>query len=193
MAVTVTNLVQGPGTLYQGAFGATEPADTTVGTAAPSTGWTDVGGTLGGLEIEISQDFSRLEVDQIVGRVGSRKTSEDTTLSTQLAEATLENLKFALNNQGAITQGGATTTAWKKFTMDNGVSTTQPIYSALIFDGWAPNQLNRRAIIRKVLNLDNVSFAYKKEDQTVLSVKFTAHWVSASIAQIVVVDDQLDV
>ena len=192
MAVTATNLIQGAGVLYQAPFGSTEPTDTTVGTAAPSAPWVDCGGTLGGLEIEISQDFAKLEVDQVVGRVGSRKTNEETTLSTSLAEATLENLRFSLNSQGAITQGGKLTTAWKKYTVDNGVATQQPTYSALLFDGWGPNQLNRRVIVRKVLNLDNVSLPYKKDDQTVLSVKFTAHWVSSSIAQVVVVDDQLD-
>lgn len=188
MAAVVTNLIQGPGTLHHAPFGTAEPLDTDI-REAPGVGWTDVGGTLGGVEVEIAQEFSELEVDQVVDRAGSRLTKRDTSFSTQLAEPTLENLKLGMNG-GTITEGGTPgTDGWRKLTPDTASSVTQPDYNALLFDGWAPEQLRRRIVVRKVLNLESVSFAYKKDEQTVLSVQFNAHYVDDSTAPYIYVDE----
>src|SRR5690606_10269306 len=52
MAVTVTNLIMGPGTVYKGEFQATEPADSDVTLPLNETNvsgdWVDLGGTNGG-------------------------------------------------------------------------------------------------------------------------------------------------
>src|ERR1044072_876781 len=97
MAVTTTNLIQGPGTLYSGAFGATEPTDTAVNAIPAASAWTDMGGTQDGVKLSVDQTYSELEVDQITLRVGSRLTKQDFTIETSLAEATLENLSTTLN------------------------------------------------------------------------------------------------
>ncbi len=64
MAITATALVQGPGYLFRGAFGATEPADSAVGTTPPASSWTDVGATTDGVTLEVEQEFNQLRVDQ---------------------------------------------------------------------------------------------------------------------------------
>ena len=68
MTVTATNLIQGPATIYAGAFGATEPADIDT---APGVGWTDL---------------------------GRKRTGRSINVATSLAEPTLENLARAMNN-----------------------------------------------------------------------------------------------
>ena len=95
MAVTATNLIQGPATLYAGLFGATEPA--TVATA-PGAGWTDVGGTKDGVELQINDEYAVLDVDQIIYEIQRRRTKRVVAIKTQLAEATLENLALAIAN-----------------------------------------------------------------------------------------------
>lgn len=187
MAVSTSNLIQGPGTLYTGAFGATEPDQTLAATiAAPTTGWTDVGGTTDGVTLNIAQDFSELEVDQIVDVPGRRLTKRDLSIETNLAEATLENLAVVTNQ--LRTSVDTSVTDLKILEPTNDTSATQPQYTAVIVDGFAPEQFKRRVIVRKCLSTDNVEFAYTKEDQTVFSVTWSAHFVSASIAPYAYID-----
>ncbi|MEU1309508.1 hypothetical protein ABZ419_11520 [Streptomyces cinnamoneus] len=185
MAVTTTNLVQGPATLYSGAFGATEPADTAVNATPPSSSWTDVGGTQDGVKLSIDQNYTELEVDQIVDRVGSRLTKRDFMVETSLAEVTLTNLSLSLNGGTSASGSG-----YASFEPSFATSATQPTYKALIIDGWAPgtSAYTRRAIIRKVLSVDAVEIGATKDKMTLFAVKFAGHYVSSSIAPIHIVD-----
>lgn len=184
MAVTTSNLIMGPGTLYKGAFGATEPVDTATATA-PSTPWTDVGGTSDGVEITIAQEYKEMEVDQIVDVPERRLTKREATLKTNLAEATLDNLSLAMNGATIATGVGYTS-----LSPINGNSATQVTYSALLFDGYAPAGFPRRVIGRKMLSTSDVKFAYKKDEQTVFTVEFSAHFVSSTVPPFKVVDGE---
>lgn len=173
MAVTTTNLTMGAGSLYRGVFGAPEPA--TVATAISSTDWTDLGGTTDGVTLNVSLEYTNLEVDQIVDIPARRLTSREITVETNLAETTLDNLSVVLNG-GTLTTGANQ----KDFEpADPGI--TGPAYSALLFEGIAPNSKTRRVVVRKVLSTDGTETAYAKDDQTVYSVTFGAHYVSSSI------------
>lgn len=176
MAVTATNLIQGPATLYAGIFGATEPA--TVATA-PGVGWTDVGGTKDGVELQINDEYAVLDVDQIIYEIQRRRTKRVVAIKTQLAEATLENLALAIAN---------TAPAANVLTADDGLTAFAPSYGAVLMDGIAPGGFRRRVIVRKTLPTDSVGTAYKKDSQTLLPVTWTAHWVSASIRPFVIED-----
>lgn len=169
MTVTSTNLIQGPATLYHGDFGATEPADVDT---TPATGWTDLGGTKGGVSLIVNDTYGVLEVDQIVYEVARRRTKRVVQIKTSLAEATLENLAIATNN---------TAPSSSKMVGDDGLTAFAPDYSAVILDGIAPSALRRRVTARKVLATESVESAYKKDDQTLIPVTFTIHWVSAAI------------
>jgi hypothetical protein len=182
VAVTSANLVAGPAVVYYGSFGATEPAASAVSSAPSSAVWTDLGGTNDGVKINIDLNYFELEVDQIVDRVGSRLEKREITVETNLAEATLTNLKQAVNG-GTI----SATAAYQTFDPLNDNSATQPNYYALIIDGFAPlgtagasASARRRFIVRKVLNTDAVGMEYKKDGQTFIPVKLTAHYVSST-------------
>lgn len=185
MAVTASSLTMGPGTLYHGAFGATEPADTAVASAPNGAIWTDVGGTMDGVTLTINQEFAELTVDQIVDVAGRRLTKRDLTLATNLAEPTLENLSLVSNASATI----ATGSGFKSLEPSNDTSATQPTYKALLFDGIAPGGGNRRVIGRKMLSTDNAEFAYTKDSQTVFTVTFSAHFVSSVIPPYKVIDE----
>jgi hypothetical protein len=183
VSVTTTNLIQGPGTLYKGAYGATEPLDTAVNAVPAASSWTDLGGTQDGVKLSVDQTYSELEVDQITLRVGSRLTKADFTIETSLAEATLENLSISLN--GGTSASGA---GYKSYEPNVSSSATQPNYFALILDGYAPSQFTRRIIGRRMLNIDSTELAYTKDKQTLIPVKFAGHYVSSVIAPFHITD-----
>ena len=169
MAVTSTNLIQGPATVYTGIFGATEPATVS---AVPAVGWVDVGGTKDGVELSVADEYAVLDVDQIIYEIARRRTKRVVTVKTQLAEATLANLALSIGN---------TAPTANVLTGDDGLTAFAPAYGAIIVDGIAPAGFRRRIIIRKTLPTDSVGMAYKKDGQTLIPVTWTLHWVSTSI------------
>jgi hypothetical protein len=184
MSVTTTNLVEGPGKLYTGAFGATEPADSAVNSAPAASAWNDAGGTMGGLTVTVEQTYTELEVDQVVDSVGRRLTKREITIGTSMAEPTLANLFLILN--GGTTASGS---GWASYDPLITNSATQPNYIAVMVDGWAPGgAFNRRAIARKCLSTAKVDFLYAKDKQNVFAVNWNAHHVSSGITPIHWVD-----
>lgn len=183
-------MIQGTGTLYVGAFGATEPSDGDLHNPPASGDWTDVGFTKDGVSFSVAQDTSELEVDQIIDVVGTRVTRREITLSTNLAEPTLDNLVYVLNG-GTHTTGNTTaasgTSGTDLYEADSDLS-GDPTYRALIFDGLTTGGLVRRVIVRKVLQVAEVEAAYQKDGQTVFNVEFKAHYVSDSTASFKIVD-----
>lgn len=179
MAVSVTNLTLGPGTLYKGDFEATEPDDEDVSNRIEDTSvsgdWEDLGGTNGGVALELEQEYTELEVDQVVDIVGRRLTKREFKITTSLAETTLENF-LIVSNGGTITTGSG----FKSYTPKMDTSASQPTYIALIFDGIAPAGLNRRVLARRVLSVAGVEQEYTKEDQTLFPVEFSCHYVDST-------------
>lgn len=180
MAVSVTNLTMGPGELYHAPFDTAEPADEEVSNRIPETSvsgdWADLGGTNGGVTLELSLDYTELEVDQIVDIVGRRLTKREMKLNTSLAETTLENLKIA-NNGGTITTG----TGYATFDPKMDTSAATPEYIALIFDGVNGGDSRRRRVIaRRVLSVAGIGQEYSKDSQTLFPVEFSCHYVDTN-------------
>lgn len=185
MAATVSNLVLGSANLYVASFGVSEAAIVSLSSlSAPVTapGWTDLGATSDGVTLTVNQEFTELAADQIIDIPGNRLTKRSFQVATNLAELTLANLQLAMNGGSVATAGGTST-----FTPAAG-SNAEPAYSALVIDGIAPGGKPRRVIVRKALSTDNVEFVYKKDEQSVFSVTFTAHYVNATTAPFIVVD-----
>jgi len=62
----------------------------------PSAPWRNVGYTQNGLELTITPDFGEVEVDQLLDSAKIFKQGMQVTLNTTFAEATLENLLYAI-------------------------------------------------------------------------------------------------
>lgn len=185
MAITPYNLVQGPATLYWGAFGTTEPAVTNAALiAAPGAGWTDFGGIADGTSVLLEEDltYTNQGVDQLPMAVGARLTKVEVKVSAELAEATQQNYQAARNQLATITVGTGINTLAPLSTS----SSTQPTYTALIIDGWAPTlstgaAARRRVIIRKCLSSSKLSLEYEKSKMNIYSTVWEGFWVSNSI------------
>lgn len=189
MSGTPSNLIQGVGELYTGAFGATEPAASGVGSAPASAAWTDCGFTRDGMRLTYTPTYSPLQVDQLIDTPGRRLTGRDFAFATALAEATLANLKLALNNSGTA----ATGSGWETYEPNDLGPENDPTYLAVLVDGFAEGfssgvHYRRRVIIRKALATEAVELAYTKDGQTVIPVTFMAHYVSSSIRPWIIVD-----
>lgn len=189
---SVDNLIQGVGYLYIAAFGATEPDDGAVHDVPASGTWTNLGYTMDGVNLNINQEYSELSVDQLADVPDRRITKRSLVIATNLAEATLANLQYALNSDGTLTTGASTaasgTSGSDTFEPGEGLTSTAPTYKALIFDGVAPSGLTRRVIVRRALQMGEIGAAYQKDGQTVFPVEFAAHYVSSSIRPYKVVD-----
>lgn len=182
MSVTPINLLQGPAVIYGATFGATEPVVTPgppISLAVPTTPWVDLGGTEGGLDLIINDDYGVLNVDQIIYEVERRRTKRAVQVKTSLAEATLANLAIALNNTAPVAG---------TFTPDDGTAAFNPAYQAFLFDGIAPGGFKRRFIARKALATESVTMSYKKDGQTLIPATFTLHWISPSVKLFSLVD-----
>ncbi|RAJ70282.1 hypothetical protein K378_01447 [Streptomyces sp. Amel2xB2] len=177
MPVNTNNLIMGPATLYIADFGTAEPADTAVNDTPAASAWTDLGGTQDGVKLTVDQTYSNLEVDQIVDVPGARLTSRMFTIETNLAEPTLANLKYLLNDGTSASGSG-----FDSFEPVYADSATQPTYRCILLDGWGENQMRRRIIIRKCLSNDKVESTYKKDSQTLYTVKWGGFYVAANIA-----------
>lgn len=183
MGVTPTNLIQGPATLYRGAFGAAEPADAAINTTPQASAWTDMGGTQGGVTLTVAREYATLTVDQLVDTPERRMTSRDSSIKTNLAEATLDNLAVSLNESAPTTGAG-----FKYFELTETTAATQATYIALLFDGFAPSSFRRRVIGRRMLSIAEVGVGYTKDNQTVYPVEWHAHYVSSAIRTVKITD-----
>lgn len=190
IAITAVNICQGPATVYYGAFGATEPADSNAGvTGAPGAGWTDIGGTQGGVVFELDNTYDQITVDQLIDPIGARLTKRMIQVTFKVAETTLNNLNVAVNNLMTQASGTGYATADPQTT----TSATQPTYSALIIDGWAPtlssgSAARRRIIVRKVLSQAKIQMTYNMATNNQYDLTWTAYYVSSSISPFHVID-----
>jgi len=69
--------------------------DETVTTGGEALGWQYVGATQDGVELNYTPDYGEVEVDQVKDAIILFNQMVSATMSTNLAEATLENLLFA--------------------------------------------------------------------------------------------------
>lgn len=191
MAITPFNVIQGPARLFAAAFGTslTTYLGTDPATLAVTTPFVDVGGTTGGVTVEIDETMSDIHVDQLLDPVGARTTARTIQVTTTMMETEISNLIMALN--GATTQPSVTNATTLALTTTT--SATQPTYSSLIIDGWGPTlsagtAATRRFVVQKVLSQPKISLKYDMTNQATVAITFTAYYVSSSVSPITILD-----
>lgn len=185
-------VIQGAGRMYTGLFsatGANEPGLSAINAVPQASAWTYNGFTSDGITVTIDQAFSEMRVDQLADRVGTKMTERQLAVQANLAEATLENFTLGLNS-GTITTGAG----YKYYEPVYDGSELQPVYIAVLFDGYAPASAagvskRRRFVLRKAISTENVEMAYKKDSLTLVPVTFTTHYVSDTVAPFRIIDE----
>lgn len=102
-------LALGPGQLFIGPLGTTEPSDLTTDWGSVSAGWVLLGYTDAGSEFKYSLATDAVEVAEELDPISNQTTGRTSTVTFALAEITATNLKRAMNG-GTITSGSGIVT-----------------------------------------------------------------------------------
>lgn len=193
MSVTPFNIIQGPATLYTAPW--TSGGQPSIAayvqhnpdSVSVTTPFVDVGGTTGGVTVEVDETLTDIHVDQLLDPVGARITARTIQVTTTMMETEISNLVTALNG----TSTGATVTTdgstYSELDLITTTSATQPTYCTVIIDGWAPTLTSgapakRRFIIQKALSQPKISQKFDMANQATVGLTFTAYYVSSSTA-----------
>jgi len=179
------NIFGGAGRLLYADSGTAVPTDISdivnVGTSpyAAQSGWNDFGATEGGAAISRSYEKNEIMVDQLAGVFDEEVTSWSMSLSTELAETTLENLQIAWIGASSITTITTVPSGYPdERRLGFGAPTCLPERMiALIVDeaeDCAAGEARVRAYIFWIAQVDGSesSHAFVKGEKTVLPVTF---------------------
>lgn len=158
----------GVGTLYIAPASEAKPALT----ATPAGNWRSLGDTDDGVKVGKTQSIEEMRVDQRTGPVKARRTEEGLVIETNLAHATLENLADVLNNTVTDTPPGSGTIGTRSLKLYAGADVDE---FAFLFRGKsAYGDYPAQYYVPRGYFNDDVETEYKKDEKTLIPVKFTA-------------------
>jgi hypothetical protein len=135
----------------------------------------NVGYTMNGLEIQFQPDFGEVQVDQVLDVAKLYKQGMQVNLNTTFAEATLENLLFAL----AANDGDLTTVAGNPtLNLSAGDIGECPVERGLVAVGpgtgdcAASDQIERVYVAYRALSIESVTVGAKRDEATMFEVSF---------------------
>ena len=189
------NIIVGAAALftYEPSTGSTELAETDLPdlvedvsfkeTLSDDADFRNVGYTMNGLEIVFQPDFGEVQVDQVLDVAKLYKQGMQVNLNTAFAEATLENLLFAVAGQDEdVTDGpvsgkfaGATNSVMNMSAGDIGEC---PVERGLVAVGpgtgdcAASESIERIYVAYRALSIENVTVAARRDEPTMFEVSF---------------------
>jgi hypothetical protein len=135
----------------------------------------NVGYTMNGLEIVFQPDFGEVQVDQVLDVAKLYKQGMQVNLNTAFAEATLENLLFAL----AAKDDDLTTVAGNPtMNLSAGDIGECPVERGLVAVGpgtgdcAASDQIERIYVAYRALSIESVTVGAKRDEATMFEVSF---------------------
>ena len=135
----------------------------------------NVGYTMNGLEIVFQPDFGEVQVDQVLDVAKLYKQGMQVNLNTAFAEATLENLLFAVagKDEDLTTVAGNPT-----MNLSAGDIGECPVERGLVAVGpgtgdcAASDQIERVYVAYRALSIENVTVSAKRDEPTMFEVSF---------------------
>lgn len=191
MAVTTNNIIVGPGDLYVAdALDTALPSLTATASATASSvrdaleadvAWTNLGATEGGVELAYEPTYDDIMIDQWKDAARQHLTQQTYSISTQLAESTLENLILAwgYDSTSALVAGTNTTNDGITNTFNLGVLGEDPCeYQFVIVSkgvggqpGCAPGTSVERAYVaRRVVSVQGSTLGLRRTEATMFPV-----------------------
>jgi len=145
-------------------------------------GFRNVGYTMNGLEIVFQPDFGEVQVDQVLDVAKLYKQGMQVNLNTAFAEATLENLLFALAGKNEdidpTPEGKFAGTGNKVLTLSAGDIGECPVERGLVAVGpgtgdcAASDSIERIYVAYRALSIENVTVSAKRDEPTMFEVSF---------------------
>ena len=159
------------------AFVTNQPYTTTLSNVTNAANYRNVGYTMNGLEIVFQPDFGEVQVDQVLDVAKLYKQGMQVNLNTAFAEATLDNLLFAIAGQaGDLTSSGITGDRTLK--MSAGNIGECPVERGLVAVGPgtgncdAGSTLERVYVAYRALSIESVTVSAKRDEATMFEVSF---------------------
>ena len=135
----------------------------------------NVGYTMNGLEIQFQPDFGEVQVDQVLDVAKLFKQGMQVNLNTTFAEATLENLLFALAGK----DGDLSTVAGNPtLNLSAGDIGECPVERGLVAVGPGTgecalsDQIERVYVAYRALSIESVTVGAKRDEATMFEVSF---------------------
>jgi hypothetical protein len=141
------------------------PANVLIGVGTFKVDGVDVGYTSGGVVLVKSDEKMDKEVDQEYAPVGIHKIRETMQLRTNLAEATLANLKIVWEQTSSVEDGGSTRTL--SFGMNPDV-----VEHTLEFKGKSPEGYDRTYTVYKAVVWEAGEVPHQKDALSLIPVTF---------------------
>lgn len=141
----------------------------------------NVGYTSNGLEIQFQPDFGEVKVDQILDVAKLYKQGMKVNMKTSFAEATLENLLFAIAGQDGDLATGAVGSAFageNVLDLASGQLGECPVERGLVAVGpgtgdcAAGSSIERIYVAYRALSIENVTVSAKRDAATMFEVSF---------------------
>jgi hypothetical protein len=144
-------------------------------TLSTEEGFRNVGYTMNGLELQFQPDFGEVAVDQVLDVAKLFKQGMQVNLNTTFAEATLENLLFALagKDDNLTTVSGNPT-----LNLSAGDIGECPVERGLVAVGPGTgdcadsDSIERIYVAYRALSIENVTVSAKRDEATMFEVSF---------------------
>ena len=142
------------------------------------SGFTNVGYTMNGLEIQFQPDFGEVQVDQLLDVAKLYKQGMQVNLNTAFAEATLENLLVSLAYGDDKLAGDKTTSNGLVLSLSAGDLGECPVERGIIAVGPGTgdceigSSLERVYAAYRALSIENVTVSAKRDEPSMFEVSF---------------------
>jgi hypothetical protein len=147
-------------------------------TLADDAGYTNVGYTMNGLELQFQPDFGEVQVDQILDVAKLYKQGMQVSVATAFAEATLENLLLALAGKNDELAGTKSSSAGRTLTLSAGDIGECPVERGIVAVGPGTGDCEDSAAVERVyigyraLSIENVTVSAKRDEASMFEVSF---------------------
>jgi len=147
-------------------------------TLSDTSGFTNVGYTMNGLELQFQPDFGEVQVDQLLDVAKLYKQGMQVNLNTAFAEATLENLLIALAYGDDKLTGTKSSSAGLVMDLSAGDLGECPVERGIVAVGPGTGDcaigsaLERVYAAYRALSIENVTVSAKRDEPSMFEVSF---------------------
>lgn len=177
MALTEADVLMSEARILYSPVGTAKPDETTVGydDYASWTSWIELGYTTEPLTIAYSYDTAGVDVQQSTLQILRRKTTEELTASTSIAQLSGDHMALVLNGTNTDTAAGASQKAFSEVAF--GGDTNLPEWQ-FGFEGYRPDSAGTKQPVRFFIHKANISLAgdipFDKANASALPIEIMA-------------------
>ena len=147
-------------------------------TLSDDADYTNVGYTMNGLELQFQPDFGEVQVDQILDVAKLYKQGMQVNLATAFAEATLENLLYALAYSSNQLTGNKSASTGRALNLSAGELGECPVERGIVAVGPGTGDCDDSGNVERVytayraLSIENVTVSAKRDEPSMFEVSF---------------------